>query len=59
MGIRNKVKEGIADTEHTISNIDAFGKGMREAGQKVLIRSEPSLTGKRWIIPGRRRCINP
>lgn len=35
MGIRNKVKEGIADTEHTISNIDAFGKGMREAGQKV------------------------
>lgn len=36
MGIRNKVKEGIADTEHTISKIDAFGKGMREAGQKVV-----------------------
>ncbi len=35
MGIRNKVKEGIADTEHTISKIDEFGKGMREAGQKV------------------------
>lgn len=35
MGIRNKVKEEIADTEHTISKIDAFGKGMREAGQKV------------------------
>ena len=35
MGIRNKVKEGIADTEHTISKIDAFGKGMREARQKV------------------------
>lgn len=35
IGIRNKVKEGIADTEHTISKIDAFGKGMREAGQKV------------------------
>ncbi|WP_075678584.1 DUF6674 family protein [Roseburia sp. 831b] len=35
MGIRNKVKEGIADTEHTIAKIDAFGKGMREAGQKV------------------------
>lgn len=33
--IRDKVKEGIADTEHTISKIDAFGKGMREAGQKV------------------------
>lgn len=35
IGIRNKVKEGIADTEHTISKIDAFGKGMREAGQKM------------------------
>ena len=35
IGIRNKVKEGIVDTEHTISKIDAFGKGMREAGQKV------------------------
>lgn len=35
MGIRNKVKEGIVDTEHTIAKIDAFGKGMREAGQKV------------------------
>lgn len=35
MGIRNKLKEGIADTEHTISKIDAFGEGMREAGQKV------------------------
>lgn len=35
MGIRNKVKEGITDTEHTIAKIDAFGKGMREAGQKV------------------------
>jgi len=35
MGIRNKVKEGIADTEHTISKIYAFGKGMRETGQKV------------------------
>lgn len=33
--IRDKVKEEIADTEHTISKIDAFGKGMREAGQKV------------------------
>lgn len=36
MGIRNKVKEAIADTEHIISKIDAFGKGMREAGQKVV-----------------------
>lgn len=35
MGIRDKVKEGIADTNRIISKIDAFGKGMREAGQKV------------------------
>lgn len=35
IGIRNKVKEGIVDTEHTIAKIDAFSKGMREAGQKV------------------------
>ncbi len=34
-GIRNKVKEGIADTNRTIAKIDSFGKGMREAGQKV------------------------
>lgn len=33
--IRDKVKEGIADTEKTISKIDAFGAGMREAGQKI------------------------
>ena len=30
-----KVKEGIADTNRTIAKIDSFGKGMREAGQKV------------------------
>lgn len=35
IGIRNKVKEGIVDTEHTIAKIAAFSKGMREAGQKV------------------------
>lgn len=35
IGIRAKVVEGIADTDHTLSKIDAFGKGMREAGQKV------------------------
>ena len=35
VGIRNKVKEGIADTNCTIAKIDSFGKGMREAGQKV------------------------
>lgn len=35
MGIRDKVKEGIADTNRILSKIDAFGKGMREAGQKV------------------------
>lgn len=31
VGIREKVKDGIADTNHTIAKIDAFGKGMREA----------------------------
>lgn len=35
MNIRNKVREGIADTEKTISRIDALGSGMREAGQKI------------------------
>ena len=35
VGIRNRVKEGIADTNRTIAKIDSFGKGMREAGQKV------------------------
>ena len=34
-GLRNKVKDGIIDTDHTISKIDAFGKGMREVGQMV------------------------
>lgn len=33
--IRDKVREGIADTNRTLSKLDAFGKGMREAGQKV------------------------
>lgn len=35
VGIRGKVKEGIVDTNRIISKIDAFGKGMREAGQKM------------------------
>jgi len=35
MKIRDKVKEGIADTNRTLSKIDAFGEGMREAGQKI------------------------
>lgn len=35
VGIRNKVKEGIADTNRIIAKIDSFGKGMREAGQKI------------------------
>lgn len=41
-GIRNKlesardnVRNSIAETEHTIEKIDAFGGGMREAGQKI------------------------
>ena len=35
MGISDKVKEGIADTNCILSKIDAFGKGMREAGQQI------------------------
>ena len=35
VGIRDKVKEGIVDTNRIISKIDAFGAGMREAGQKI------------------------
>lgn len=35
MSIRDKVKEGIADTNRTLSKIDAFGEGMREATQKI------------------------
>ena len=34
-GIRDKVKEGIADTNRILSKIDAFGKGMREATQQM------------------------
>lgn len=34
-GIREKVKEGIADTNRILSKIDAFGKGMREATQQM------------------------
>lgn len=35
VGIREKVKDGIADTNRTIAKIDAFGKGMREATQQM------------------------
>ena len=34
-GIRDKVKEGIADTNRILAKIDAFGKGMREATQQM------------------------
>lgn len=33
--IKSKVREGIVDTEHTLSKIDEFGNGMREAGQNM------------------------
>lgn len=33
--IKAKVQEGIVDTEHTLSKIDEFGNGMREAGQNM------------------------
>lgn len=33
--VRDNVHKSIAETEHTIEKIDAFGSGMREAGQKI------------------------
>lgn len=35
VGIREKVKEGIADTNRIIAKIDTFGKGMSEAVQQM------------------------
>ncbi len=34
-GIRQNVQESIADVDNSIGKIDAFGIGMREAGQKI------------------------
>lgn len=53
--IRNKVKEGIADTNRTIAKIDSFGKGMREAGQKVANTFRTFAAQKRWITLTRKR----
>lgn len=33
--VRENVRKSIAVTEHTINKLDAFGSGMREAGQKI------------------------
>ena len=33
--VRENIRKGIAETEQTISKLDAFGSGMREAGQKI------------------------
>ena len=33
--VRENVCKSIAETEHTINKLDAFGSGMREAGQKI------------------------
>ena len=33
--VRDNVRKSIAETEHTINKLDAFGNGMREAGQKI------------------------
>jgi len=33
--VRENVRKSIAETEHTINKMDAFGSGMREAGQKI------------------------
>ena len=34
-GIRQNVQESIADVDKSIGKIDTFGRGMREAGQKI------------------------
>ena len=34
-GIRQNVQESIADVDKSIGKIDVFGRGMREAGQKI------------------------
>ena len=34
-GIRQNVQKSIADVDKSIGKIDAFGRGMREAGQKI------------------------
>ncbi len=33
--VRENVRKSIVETEHTINKLDAFGSGMREAGQKI------------------------
>lgn len=33
--VRENVHKSIAETEHTLNKLDAFGRGMREAGQKI------------------------
>lgn len=33
--VRENIRKGIGETEQTISKIDSFGSGMREAGQKI------------------------
>lgn len=33
--VRENVRKSITETENTISKLDAFGSGMREAGQKI------------------------
>ena len=33
--VRENVRKSIAETDYTINKLDAFGRGMREAGQKI------------------------
>lgn len=56
-GICNKVKGGIADTDCTLSKIDAFCKGMREATQKVANTFRTLLIRKRWTTHRRSRSF--
>ena len=41
MFIRGKLRQGITDTNRTIAKIDAFGSGMREAGQMAANTFKP------------------
>lgn len=45
--VRENVRKSIAETEHTINKLDAFGSGMREAGQKIANVSVHDME-KKW-----------
>ena len=36
VSMRENVRESVADVNHTVAKIDTFGKGIREANQKIV-----------------------